>query len=83
MIKVASGMEAFVSAEAVAQLEAKCGYAGANSVDGTDAVAMEVSGVEDGNVYLTKEAAEHLMYSLWNSGVALPAEALAELGVKA
>lgn len=52
----------------------KFGYAGANSVDGTDFVAMEVAGVEDGNVYLTAEQAEYLMYSLWNAGVKVPEE---------
>lgn len=52
----------------------KYGYAGANSVDFTDSIAMEVSGVEDGNVYLTKEDAEYLVYSLLNAGVALPEE---------
>ena len=50
------------TAEAVAKLT--FGYAGANTVDCTDAVAMEVSGVEDGNVYLTHQAAEYLFWSL-------------------
>jgi hypothetical protein len=67
--------EAPVTAEAVAKL--KFGYAGANSVDCTDAVALEVNGVEDGNVYLTREAAEYLMYSLWSAGVEVPEEAKA------
>lgn len=57
----------------------KYGYAGANSVDFTDSIAMEVIGVEDGNVYLTKEAAEYLMYSLWSAGVEMPEEAKAEI----
>lgn len=55
------------TAEGVAKL--KFGYAGANSVDFTDAIALEVSGVEDGNVYLTREAAEYLLWSLKNAGV--------------
>lgn len=50
------------TAEGVAKL--RFGYAGANSVDCTDAIAMEVSGVEDGNVYLTKDSAEYLFWSL-------------------
>ena len=53
------------------------GYAGANSVDFTDVIALEVNGVEDGNVYLTAEAASYLMYSLWSAGVEIPKEALA------
>ena len=57
----------------------KYGYAGANSVDFTDSIAMEVSGVEDGNVYLTKEAAEYLMYSLLNAGVEVPEEFKSEV----
>lgn len=55
------------------------GYAGANSVDFTDSIALEVNGVEDGNVYLTKEAAEYLLYSLLNAGVAVPEEFKAEV----
>lgn len=53
------------------------GYAGANSVDGTTHIAMEVSGVEDGNVYLTAESAKYLLYSLLSAGVELPEEFLA------
>lgn len=60
------------TAEAVAELS--FGYAGANSVDCTDVIAMEVNGVNDGNVYLTKEAAEYLAYSLWSAGVEMPKE---------
>lgn len=55
------------------------GYAGANSVDFTDSIAMEVSGVEDGNVYLTKEAAEYLLYSLLSAGVEVPEEFKSEV----
>lgn len=52
----------------------KFGYAGANSVDGTSFIAMEVVGVEDGNVYLSAEQAEYLVYSLLSAGVKVPAE---------
>lgn len=51
----------------------KFGYAGANSVDGSNGViAMEVAGVENGNVYLSAEDAEYLMHSLIASGVKVP-----------
>jgi hypothetical protein len=50
------------------------GYAGANSVDGTDSIAMEVAGVVDGNVYLSADQAEYLVYSLLNAGVKIPSE---------
>jgi hypothetical protein len=54
--------EAPVTAEGVKALE--FGYAGANSVDLTDAIAMEVVGANGENVYLTKESAEYLFWSL-------------------
>ena len=53
------------TAEGVAKL--KFGYAGANTVDFTDAIALEVNGVEDNNVYLTHDAAEYLFWSLGNA----------------
>ena len=53
------------TAEGVAKL--RFGYAGANTVDCTDAIAMEVSGVENDNVYLTKDSAEYLFWSLGNA----------------
>lgn len=71
-VQITPGMEQYVDHEAVANLN--FGYAGANSVDFTDAIALEVSGVEDGNVYLTKAAAEYLVYSLLNAGVEIPEE---------
>lgn len=52
----------------------KYGYAGANSVDFTDSITLEVNGVENGSVYLTAEQAEYLVYSLLNAGVKIPAE---------
>jgi hypothetical protein len=57
----------------------KYGYAGANSVDFTDSITMEVNGVENGSVYLTAESAEYLLYSLLNAGVKVPDEFASEV----